>query len=189
MSKQIVKVSNVTKARQDLKDKLDTIDDNIENGQAVDVFNGFYQSRIRIEMGQWTKGKAISRYIGRVNVEVKDRVVNYSELARATGRSDHSIKRWLTIYENHSDRRAYKQIAEDEASKWTEKVFIKMRSLSDESTTKTKRLPAEGKLKSHVRAITTFLDDEDKFEYTSELEELRKRLNAIHKKQNQKERN
>lgn len=162
----IVKV-NVSRLKQDLREKLDNIDANVEQN----VYDGFYESRLRIEMSMWKKGKAINIYFTGVNYKV----VNYAKLSREVERSVISLKKWHKLYLKHTDKKAYRQIAEEKAQSWTSKVFDKMGSFLEDA--KPKQLP-ESKFKSHVNAILKLMDD-DEIECTGKLKELRQLLNKI----------
>ena len=165
---QIIKV-NVTRLNQDLKAKLDEIDVNAGR----DYYNGYYESRLRILILQWKKGKLIAlHYRG-----VKCKNTNYPKLSRATGRDYRSLEKWHKLYLKHPKLTNYKLIAEENASIWTENNFKKMAALLEDE--KAKQLP-ESKMKTHVKGIMSLLDDD--YDYTDELEELRQFLNRIHRK-------
>lgn len=151
MSKNIVKV-NITRLKKALKDKLDNIDANLEKK----VYDGFYESRLRIEMSMWKKGKAIASYFRGVNYEV----ISYAELSRQTGRSDMSLKKWHKLYEKYPNKRDYQRIAEEKAQSWTAKVFDKMNALADGET---KQLLDEKMSKRQKEIITYRRDLEEHF--------------------------
>jgi len=97
-----------------LKEQLDEIDKMVIG----EVFNGFYESRLKIERGIWEKGKAISVYRG-VNTEIP-----YSKLERLAGRDQEDLKRWNDLYERYKDREKFlKEYAEPRAKAWTEKAL------------------------------------------------------------------
>lgn len=117
--KKKTEIVNVTRLRKDLKVKLDKIDDNIERN----VFNGFYESRLRIEMGMWKKGKAIDVFFRGVK-----NTFSYYELEKRTGRRRANLKRWHKLYQAFPNKQDYRKIAEEKAQSWTTKVFEKAAS-------------------------------------------------------------
>lgn len=131
----IVKV-NVTRLNKDLKEKLDKIDDTAKK----EFIKGYYESRLRIEMSMWKKGKAIDKY-------VKNRGVNftlsYYRLEKETGRSRPSLKKWHELYLKHREMNAYKQIAEKKAKDWTNNAYEKFMSKSELTDNETKQLPED----------------------------------------------
>lgn len=94
-----------------LREKLDEIDHRI----TAEVFDGFYQSRLRLLVGMWEKGKAIGEYRG-VNSPS-----SYRELEEQTGRDHHSLKRWHDLYLKYPEKDKYLSLAEKQAEQWTQK--------------------------------------------------------------------
>lgn len=97
----------------DLSERLDEIDRAVYG----DVFEGFYNSRLRLLIGMWEKGEAIGEYTG-VNSPV-----SYYQLEKETGRDHHSLKRWHEIYKKHPDKDKYIEIAEAKAMQWTKRAL------------------------------------------------------------------
>lgn len=109
----------IVKRKESLKDKLDSID----NILMEQTYKGFYESRLRIELGMWEKGLAIevSEYRG-VNYEL---CPTYHQLGEKTDRSDKSLKKWHELYLKYPDKKEYLPIAEDKARTWTDKIFAR----------------------------------------------------------------
>jgi len=104
-----------------LKSQLDEIDQKTKSG----VYSGFYESRLKIEIGMWQKGRVVSDFRG-VNSEV-----SYAELARQTSRSDKSLKEWNDLYEKYRDFDWFlKEHAEPVAKAWTRKALSPTHLLS-----------------------------------------------------------
>jgi N6-adenosine-specific RNA methylase IME4 len=98
----------------DLRQQLDEIDKRVVG----EVYDGFYESRLRVEFGIWEKGKKVSDFRG-VNSEV-----SYAELKRVTGRDDKSLKAWCDLYEKYPNRETFlDEYAKPKAKAWTEKAL------------------------------------------------------------------
>jgi len=96
-----------------LKNELDKIDNSMMNA----VVDGFYNSRLRILIGMWDKGKIIAQFTG---VDC----ANYRELQRITDRSDHSLKLWHDLYKNNIERKKYiEKVAKPKAQSWAQKAL------------------------------------------------------------------
>lgn len=147
---QIVKA---TRRKAGLKEKLDNIDKNTEK----EFIKGYYESRLRIEMSMWKKGKAIEKY-------VKNRGVNftlsYYQLEKETGRSRPSLKRWHELYTKHSDMNAYRLIAKKKAGDWTNNAYGKFISKSELTDNKTKQLPEDIEKDKAIRLELEGMHDE-----------------------------
>jgi N6-adenosine-specific RNA methylase IME4 len=108
-----------------LKEQLDRIDEKF--GQ--EIYNGFYESRLKIEIGMWQKGKAVSGFRG-VNTDT-----SYRDLAKLTGRNNEDLKRWNDLYDKYRDYdRFLKEHAEPTAKAWTEKVMRQRGKLQSAET-------------------------------------------------------
>lgn len=97
----------------DLKSELDRIDNECLS------FAGerYYQSRLRILVGMWEKGKIVYEYRG-VNS------YSYRDLEEQTGRDKNSIKKWNDVYEKHPNKQKYiAEKAEPESQQWTQKAL------------------------------------------------------------------
>lgn len=126
---QLVKV----KKKLNLKDKLDEID----NSLVEELYDGFYESRLRIEIGMWRKGRAIEKYVKYRGVKF-----TYFQLEKETERSRPSLKKWHTLYLEYPEKKDYLPIAEEKAKEWTDKVFKKsLPTISDEEEIETPKLP------------------------------------------------
>lgn len=148
---QIVKVTKLQKALQkakvnaprlkkELKDKLDKIDENTKK----EFIKGFYESRLRIELAMWKKGKAIDVFFRGVK-----NTISYYELEKRTGRRRANLKQWHELYEKYPEMNAYKQIAVKKAQSWTKKVYYKMNALTDGET---KQLPEDTETSKQLEA-------------------------------------
>ena len=96
-----------------LKEILDGIDERIYN----DVYSGYYQSRYKIKMCMWEKGKEIDVFFRGV------KNTTYYQIEKLTDRRRMNLKQWHNLYLKNSTREEYKLIAEKEAHKWTENVL------------------------------------------------------------------
>lgn len=98
-----------------LKQKLDDIDKQVYE----EVFDGFYESRLRILVGMWEKGEAIdSHFRG-------SKMRSWNQLAIETGRRDVSLKGWFDLFKKYSDRKQYiEEVARPKAEKWTQDVAL-----------------------------------------------------------------
>lgn len=105
-----------------LKEKLDEIDAQVVG----EVFDNYYESRLRILIGMWEKGEAIYIFRGGKNISYGF----WANLERETRRDDQHLKRWHDLYETHPSKETYiEEVAEPKAKAWTEKVFEKERGL------------------------------------------------------------
>jgi len=134
------KTTQIVKAvrRLPLKDRLDEIDNEVKEK----TFDNFYGSRLRILIGKWEKGEAISEQFRGVECSP-----TYRQLERETGRRNTSLKTWHELYIKYPDRNDYLPIAEEEAQSWTNKVFANAKvtpELEEPETPETPELP-EGK--------------------------------------------
>ncbi len=111
-------IVNATR-KVDLKTKLDKIDSKTEKG----AYDGFYESRLCILMGQWEKGQAVSKDVTCRGVNVTDAEANYLQLEKETGRSRQHLKKWHTLYLSYPDKAKYLPLAEEKARVWTGKLF------------------------------------------------------------------
>ncbi len=96
-----------------LKNKLDEIDKKIYS----EVYDGFYQSRLRVLLGIWEKGEMICDFRG-VNPQT-----NWFQLEKMTGRNHESLKSWYDLYKKYPEKDKYLTIAEERAKRWTDKIF------------------------------------------------------------------
>ena len=117
----LAKTKLVEKNEKSLKQKLDAVDQEV----VKDVTNGFYESRLKIEMGMWEKGKKIGEYRG-VNSPV-----SWRELERQTERDHKSLKRWNDLYEKDPEEEKYLEIAKQKAEEWTLKALTRMEALKE----------------------------------------------------------
>jgi len=128
-----------TKRKLSLKDKLDEID----NSLTEELYDGFYESRLRIEMGMWKKGKVIELLKFR-GVKFSNQP-SYYVLEKETERSQPSLKKWHKLYKKYPTKAEFLPIAEEKAKEWTDKVFKKsLPTTTDEEEPETPELP-EGK--------------------------------------------
>jgi len=96
-----------------LKETLDTIDQDVNQT----VHSGYKESRLRVLIGMWEKGKAILEYTG-VNSS------SFYQLEKQTGRSQESIKSWHDLYQKYPDQGKYiAEYAEPKAEAWAEKAL------------------------------------------------------------------
>lgn len=94
-----------------LKENLDEIDAQVYS----EVYDGFYESRLRLEIGMWEKGEVISVVFRGVKT-----TASYRELERQTGRSDDALKRWHDLYKQYPDKEKYiEEYARPKAEDWT----------------------------------------------------------------------
>jgi len=97
-----------------LKEQLDSIDKRFGRK----IYNGFYQSRLNIEIGMWQKGKAVLDFRG-VNSSI-----TYYQLEKQTDRSQESLKEWNDLYEKYREYDKFlKKYAEPRAKAWTGKAL------------------------------------------------------------------
>jgi hypothetical protein len=106
-------MANLTR-RIDLKTRLDEIDEQTKKH----VFDGFYQSRLAIEISMWEKGEAIGAQFRGVKC-----APSYRQLAKETDRRDISLKVWHELYLEYPDKQTYLPIVEEKARKWTDKAL------------------------------------------------------------------
>ena len=97
-----------------LRIQLDEIDKRVVG----EVFGGFFESRLKIELGIWEKGKVVSLFRG-----VK-RETSYRQLELSSGRKQEDLKRWCCLYEKYRDKQKFlKKYAEPKAETWTKKAL------------------------------------------------------------------
>lgn len=105
-----------------LKNQLDEIDEKTRS----EVYSGFYESRLKIEVGMWQKGKVVCDFRG-VNPQT-----SYYELEKVTERNHESLKDWNDLFEKYQDYdRFLKKHAEPMAKAWAEKVLRPRRLLTE----------------------------------------------------------
>jgi len=96
-----------------LKEQLDKIDEKFGR----EIYNGFYESRLKIEIGMWQKGKVIGEVTG-------GKIPSWRSLEQETGRDHKSLKEWYDLYDKYREYdRFLKEHAEPTAKAWTEKVM------------------------------------------------------------------
>jgi hypothetical protein len=96
-----------------LKDELDKIDSGMMNA----VVEGFYNSRLKILIGMWEKGRVIGTFTG---VEVP----NWREYERQTGRPHSHLKLWHDLYKNNIEKKKYiEKVAKPKALAWAQKAL------------------------------------------------------------------
>ncbi len=97
-----------------LKNQLDEIDKRVVS----EVFNGFYESRLKIELAIWEKGRTVVGFRG-VNP-----TVTWVQISTLTRRTREDLKRWSDLFERYRDRDKFlKEYAEPKAKAWTEKAL------------------------------------------------------------------
>jgi len=90
------------------------------------VYKGFYDSRVRIELGMWRKGKAIDVFFRGVK-----NTISYYELEKRTDRRRANLKQWHKLYKKYPTKAEFLPIAEEKAQEWTDKVFNKVKALPE----------------------------------------------------------
>lgn len=101
--------------KKDLKTELDNIDNSIFNY----AYDNLLNSKLRILIGMWEKGKAISKY--------KGGKFTYYEIEKETGRPHQSLKKWHELYEDNRDKEKYiQEKAIPLAKRWAEKIMNKL---------------------------------------------------------------
>lgn len=99
----------------DLKERLDHIDQDA-SARAAD---GFFKSRLAIYLGEWDKGKEVSRFRG-----VKGET-SFRQLEIETGRKQESLKHWHDLYEKYPGREKFvSEYAEPRAKEWAAKALL-----------------------------------------------------------------
>ncbi len=97
-----------------LKEKLDEIDKQVLG----EVYEGFFESRLKIELAIWEKGNVVSKYRG-VNLDT-----SYRELERITGRTGEYLKRWCELYQRYPDHEKFlEEYAKPKAEAWAKKAL------------------------------------------------------------------
>lgn len=114
-----------TKRKLNLKDRLDKID----NSLVEELYNGFYKSRLRIEMGMWRKGKVIEVAAFR---GVKAATPSYRQLHKQTGRDREHLKKWHQLYLKYPEKKDFLPIAQEKAKLWTVRAFEQSLLTTDE---------------------------------------------------------
>ncbi len=99
---------------KNLKGRLDEIDQQIYQ----EVYGGFYESRLRIEIGMWEKGREIAEYRG-VNS-----AISWLSLEKQTGRQRESLQKWQSLYQKHPDKEMFiSKYAVPKAETWSKHAF------------------------------------------------------------------
>lgn len=99
----------------DLKKKLDIIDEEVNQI----VHDGYFKSRLRVLVGMWEKGEAITGEFRGVESPIK-----WREAERQTGRNHESLKSWHDLYQKYPDKKKYlSEYAEPKAEAWAEKAL------------------------------------------------------------------
>lgn len=97
----------------DLKQQLDRIDAEL----AEKVAKPFFESRMRIYVSQWEKGKVLVKYRG-VNL------TSFNKLQEETGRPRQTLKIWHDLAEKYLTRMMFMdQYAKPKAEAWTTKAL------------------------------------------------------------------
>lgn len=97
-----------------LKDELDKIDGKIYD----EVYDGYLNSRLRVLIGMWDKGRAVGGVFTPLNTP------SYREISRDTGRDHKAIKRWHDIYRKYPNKDDYIKLeAEPKAVAWTQRAL------------------------------------------------------------------
>jgi len=104
---QIVKAKRKLTLKQQL-DKIDT--ETFEK-----AYDGFYESRLAIELNMWEKGEAVGQYRGGK--------LTYYRLEKETSRHHDSLKKWHQLYLKYPSREKYLPFAESKAKQWTDRAF------------------------------------------------------------------
>lgn len=104
---EIVKISS-------LKEKLDEIDREI-----LDVIrDGFYQSKFKINIGMWEKGRVVAEFAP------PHSAISWRELERQTRRQRESLQKWHSLYQKYTDKQKYiEEYAEPMATKALERYL------------------------------------------------------------------
>jgi len=105
-----------------LKEQLDKIDEDVSG----DVWEKFYEGKLRILLGMWEKGRVVT--YSRLEV------TSFRQLEKETGRSRQHLKKWHDIFKKYPDRDKYIAIAEEKAETWTNGVFKKQKALPKPET-------------------------------------------------------
>lgn len=108
------------KSEKSLKQKLDAIDQEV----IQDVTNGFYESRLKIEMGMWEKGKIVCEYR-----RVKSQ--SFYQLEKETERRHESLKKWNDLYKKYPSEEEYEEVAKQKAEAWTLKALTRVEALKE----------------------------------------------------------
>ncbi len=124
--------------KESLKQQLDVIDQQV----IKDVTNGFYESRLKIEMGMWEKGKTVGDYRG-----VKSPIPSWRQLEKETERNHESLKKWNDLYEKYPEEEKYLEIAKQKAEAWTLKALTKMEALRQAEEEKTEAVLPPGEFR------------------------------------------
>jgi N6-adenosine-specific RNA methylase IME4 len=97
-----------------LKDKMDEIDKQIYNY----AYAGLYNSKFKILIGMWEKGKIIDVVFRGVKT-----TPSYRELERQTGRSDDVLKKWHDLYKKYLNKEDWINEAKIKAELWVERLL------------------------------------------------------------------
>lgn len=108
-----------------LREKLDEIDAQVVG----EVFDNYYESRLRILIGMWEKGEVIYTFTGGKSIKFGF----WTELEKQTGRDDQHLKRWHDLYKKYPEKEKYiEEEAQPKAKLWTEKAFEKEKAILPE---------------------------------------------------------
>jgi len=99
---------------KNLKQRLDEIDNRLYQ----EVYDGFYESRLKILIGMWEKGAVIDWEFRGVNSQT-----NYFLLEKEVGRDHKSLKKWHDLYKQYPNLNDYLPIAQSQAASWTEEAL------------------------------------------------------------------
>ncbi|MBW1784812.1 MAG: hypothetical protein JRL30_29220 [Deltaproteobacteria bacterium] len=105
------------KRRTTLKQRLDAIDASLVSEVKPNIFN----SRLKIELAMWNKGKEVAGTYDLLNVPP-----SYREIERQTGRAHQHLKRWHNIYKKYPNIDDYLPIATEKAQSWADKTMAKL---------------------------------------------------------------
>ena len=109
----------------ELRGQLDEIDRVAVEG----ALKGFYESRLKIAVAVWEKGKVVCGFRG-VNPNATSR-----ELAAATGRHYEELKRWCDLYKRYPKLENFvEKYAKPKAEAWTRKALATPARLSAAET-------------------------------------------------------
>jgi len=82
-----------------------------------EVYDGYLNSRLKVLIGIWEKGKAVAEYR-----EVNS--ASFRELERQTGRQKESLKSWHDLYQRWPNKALFQsEYAEPKAKEWTKKAL------------------------------------------------------------------
>lgn len=82
------------------------------------AYEAYVDSKLKIKIKMWEKGKAIDEYFRGVKESP-----SWRELSRITDRSNQSLKKWWELYKDNPKRNLYEIKAEREAEAWAYKAL------------------------------------------------------------------